>query len=69
MCSGPMAAIEVRGTNAISRWKKLLGPIDSAVAKDTEPNSLRARYGKDDIRNAFGGSENPKAYQKVGYFL
>lgn len=45
-------------TDPISLMKKLLGNRDPEVAKKTEPDSLRAKYGKDIFRNEFYSSDD-----------
>uniref|UniRef100_A0A4W3GZ39 NME/NM23 family member 5 n=1 Tax=Callorhinchus milii TaxID=7868 RepID=A0A4W3GZ39_CALMI len=57
MSSGPIIAMMLARNKAISYWKELLGPADSMKAKETHPNSLRAIYGTDKIRNGLHGSE------------
>ncbi|EMP41633.1 Nucleoside diphosphate kinase like protein 5 [Chelonia mydas] len=42
--------------HAIAYWKELIGPSNSIRAKETHPDSLRAIYGTDDLRNAVHGS-------------
>jgi len=43
--SGPVLTFELQGENAIQHWQDLLGPEDSAVARSSNPSSIRARYG------------------------
>ncbi|KAM4721342.1 nucleoside diphosphate kinase homolog 5 [Rhinophrynus dorsalis] len=57
MSSGPIIALALARYNAISYWKELLGPSNSLKAKETHPESLRAIYGTDDLRNALHGSD------------
>ncbi|NP_001072619.1 nucleoside diphosphate kinase homolog 5 [Xenopus tropicalis] len=56
MSSGPIIAMTLARYNAISYWKELIGPTNSLKAKETHPESLRAIYGTDDLRNALHGS-------------
>ncbi|XP_078506809.1 nucleoside diphosphate kinase homolog 5 [Lissotriton helveticus] len=56
MSSGPIIAMTLARHKAISYWKELLGPTNSMKAKETHPDSLRAIYGTDDLRNALHGS-------------
>ncbi|NP_001087794.1 NME/NM23 family member 5 L homeolog [Xenopus laevis] len=56
MSSGPIIAMTLARHNAISHWKELIGPANSLKAKETQPDSLRAIYGTDDLRNALHGS-------------
>ncbi|XP_075065897.1 nucleoside diphosphate kinase homolog 5 [Mixophyes fleayi] len=56
MSSGPIIALELTRHNAIIAWRELMGPSNSLKAKETHPDSLRAIYGTDDLRNAVHGS-------------
>ena len=67
MTSGPLIALELRGMNAISQWLKLAGPADPNEAKETSPSSLRAMFGTNEIQNAFHGSKNKEAAERVSY--
>ncbi len=55
---------DVKLESPIIRWKKMIGDKDPAEAKIKDPNSLRAKYGIDIIRNAFHGSDDPKSANK-----
>lgn len=55
---------EIKLADPITRWKKLIGPSDPADAKGEAPNSLRALYGVDLIRNGFHGSDDPRSANK-----
>lgn len=52
---------DVRLESPIVRWKKMMGDKDPAEARAKEPNSVRAKYGVDVIKNACYGSDDPKA--------
>lgn len=55
---------EVKLEDPITRWKKLIGLSDPDDAKSKDPNSLRALYGEDIIRNGFHGSDDPRSANK-----
>lgn len=55
---------DIKLESPIIRWKKMIGDKDPAEAKIKDPNSLRAKYGVDLIKNAFHGSDDPKAANK-----
>ena len=55
---------DVKLESPIVRWKKMIGDKEPAEAKAKDPNSLRAKYGVDIIRNAFHGSDDPKSANK-----
>jgi nucleoside-diphosphate kinase len=52
LASAPAVAIEVRGPAAVDTLRALAGPYDVAVAKTLRPDSLRARFGHDNVKNA-----------------
>jgi len=56
--SGPSIALALRKGDAISSWRKLIGPTNTAVAIRDAPESLRAKYGTDNTQNAFHGSDS-----------
>ena len=43
--SGPVVALELKGSNAIQKFRTLLGPTDSATARNQAPMSIRAKFG------------------------
>ncbi|ORY93422.1 nucleoside diphosphate kinase [Syncephalastrum racemosum] len=47
MSGGPIYAMVLEKANAIQDWRALMGPTDPARARETEPNSIRARFGAD----------------------
>ncbi|XP_053178854.1 nucleoside diphosphate kinase 7 [Scomber japonicus] len=56
--SGPVVAMELMGDEAMSIWRKLLGPADSAVARREAPQCVRAQFGTDGIKNVGHGSDS-----------
>ncbi|XP_034267924.1 nucleoside diphosphate kinase 7 isoform X1 [Pantherophis guttatus] len=56
--SGPVVAMEILGDDAIGRWKQLLGPANSVVARTDAPNTIRGRFGSDSIRNVAHGPDS-----------
>ncbi|NWJ05990.1 NDK5 kinase, partial [Crypturellus undulatus] len=69
MSSGPLTAMVLAKHNAISYWKELLGPSNSIKARETHPDSLRAIYGTDDLRNALHGSHNLSSAEREIRFM
>ncbi|XP_056133469.1 nucleoside diphosphate kinase 7 isoform X2 [Lampris incognitus] len=59
--SGPVIALELMGEEAISVWRGLLGPTDSAVAQWEAQQSVRAQFGTDGVKNAGHGSDSVAA--------
>ena len=52
LASAPAVAFEVRGPAAVAALRDLAGPADIAVARILRPDSLRARFGVDNVRSA-----------------
>ena len=69
MTEGPVVAFELMGVDAISQWRLLLGPTDSAVARQEAPNSIRAQFGTDNTRNACHGSDSPESAKRETEFF
>ncbi|KAM3848064.1 nucleoside diphosphate kinase homolog 5 isoform 1-T2 [Vipera latastei] len=69
MSSGPLVAMVLARQKAISYWKELLGPSSTIVAKETHPDSLRAIYGTDDLRNGLHGSANFSSAEREIRFM
>lgn len=44
--------------NAVAEWRRMMGPVDPEEAKLISPDSLRAKYGLDILRNAVHGASN-----------
>jgi nucleoside-diphosphate kinase len=53
--------LELSKIGAIEQLRTLAGPEDSFYAKRIAPNSIRAQFGSDQIRNAFHASADGKA--------
>jgi nucleoside-diphosphate kinase len=52
MTTGPCIVMEVRQENAVQAFRALAGPSDPEIAKNLRPNTLRARFGVDKVKNA-----------------
>ncbi|XP_066601082.1 nucleoside diphosphate kinase homolog 7 isoform X2 [Prorops nasuta] len=65
LTSGPVVALEVLGENGIARWLEFLGPNDSKEARETAPQTLRARYGIDSMRNVVYSCDNSEEIDKA----
>ena len=55
--------------DAISEWRELIGPTNSNRAREEAPESLRARYGHDQTRNALHGSDNYHSSEREIKFM
>ncbi|XP_070555440.1 nucleoside diphosphate kinase 6-like [Ptychodera flava] len=64
MTSGPMSAHILARENAIAHWRNLMGPTKVFRARDLAPDSIRARYGLTDTRNATHGSDSPESARR-----
>ena len=45
MTSGPLWALLLTADDAVAKWRELMGPTDTAKAREHAPYSLRALYG------------------------
>ena len=50
LSSGLCVALELRGQDAVSMFRKLAGPWDVDIAKELFPESIRGRFGADKVR-------------------
>lgn len=63
--SGPVIAMELMGDEAVSTWRKVLGPTDSGVAQKDAAHSLRGQFGTDGTKNAGHGSDSLASAARV----
>lgn len=59
MCTGPCIVMEVRQENAVESFRSLVGPMDPEIAKNLRPNTLRAKYGFDRVKNGIHCTDLP----------
>lgn len=70
ICSGTVIGLELMGTNAVAAWRNLLGPTNCAAARTTHPDSVRAKFGTEGVRNAAHGSDAvASAEREIGLFF
>lgn len=69
MTSDFVVGVELVATDAISKWRSIIGPTNSLKAKDEAPNSLRALYGTDGTKNACHGSDSPCSSMRENNFF
>lgn len=60
MIIGPCIVLEIRQENVVKAFRDLCGPMDPEIAKNLRPNTLRARFGIDRIRNAVHCTDLPE---------
>ncbi len=64
--SDVVTGLELVSQNAIEKWRNLIGPTNSTVAKEQKPNSIRALYGTDGTKNAVHGSDSGPSNKREG---
>uniref|UniRef100_A0A9J7ZNC8 Nucleoside diphosphate kinase n=1 Tax=Cyprinus carpio carpio TaxID=630221 RepID=A0A9J7ZNC8_CYPCA len=68
--SGSVIAMELMGDEAVTTWRKVLGPTDSGVAQKDAANSLRGQFGTDGTKNAGHGSDSlASAARELEFFF
>jgi nucleoside-diphosphate kinase len=66
---GPVVAFEMMGADAVGKWREVLGPTDSSVARQDAPSSIRAQFGTDKTRNACHGSDSVESAKREAEFF
>lgn len=62
MQSDVVTGIELINENAVQRLRETIGEqVDPQEARRIAPNSIRARFGTDSLRNAIHGSHSSNA--------
>lgn len=70
MSSAPCEALVLRKENAIVAWRALMGPTNSHKARETDPQSIRAKFGTDGSKNATHGSDSAQsAAREIAVFF
>jgi len=70
LSSGPIMVLMLAKSDAIRCWHGLIGPTNPQQAKELQPNSLRARYGHNELLNALHGSANEfSARREINFFF
>jgi len=60
LTEGPVLALMIEGDNVVEHFREFCGPVDVEVAKTLRPDSLRARFGKDRVKNAVHCTDLPE---------
>lgn len=58
MSSDVIVAMHLEGKGAIAGWRQLAGPTNCERARESSPQSIRARFGIDNTRNAVHSSDS-----------
>ncbi|XP_014211007.1 nucleoside diphosphate kinase 6 [Copidosoma floridanum] len=70
MCSGPSDVHILASSNAVIKWRQLLGPTKVYQAQFTAPDTIRGMFGLSDTRNAAHGSDSEEsAVREIGVFF
>ncbi|XP_052834459.1 thioredoxin domain-containing protein 6 isoform X2 [Octopus bimaculoides] len=74
MTSGPCHVLVLKKKNnekgIVYEWKEKLGPVTVEEAKESAPNSLRAKFGSRGFMNALHGSDSQSsAMRELGFFF
>jgi len=70
MTSGDIIALLLQREGAIKGWRSLMGPTNSAKAREEMPQSIRGMFGTDGTMNATHGSDSPlSAAREIMFFF
>ena len=62
MTSDVCIGLELVAKEAVTKWREVIGPTNTAVAKTQAPGSFRAKFGVDGTLNAVHGSDSSSSY-------
>lgn len=69
LTSDVCVGIEVLKDSGIKDMQTILGPENSLAAKNSFPHTIRALFGKDNLRNAIHSSDSPELAAKESDFF
>lgn len=68
MSSDVCVGFELVSSNAVPKWREVIGPTNSAAARQSAPSSIRAKFGGEGPRNAVHGSDSEPSYKRESGF-
>ncbi|XP_051782089.1 nucleoside diphosphate kinase 7 isoform X1 [Erpetoichthys calabaricus] len=70
LCAGPCIALEICGPEAPKAFREFCGPADPEIARHLRPQTLRAIFGKNKLKNAVHCTDLPEdGILEVQYFF
>ena len=69
MCGDVCVGMELCSTDAVAKWRQVIGPTNSENAKREAPSSVRAKFGTDGTRNAVHGSDSSVSQKRESEFF
>jgi nucleoside-diphosphate kinase len=64
MTSDVCIGLELVAKEAVTKWREVIGPTNTVVAKKQAPSSIRAKFGVDGTLNAVHGSDSAASHQR-----
>lgn len=66
MCENSTICMILEGTDAVETWRNFIGPTNVVVARESSPNSLRAKFGDltNTAMNAVHGSDSIESAER-----
>ncbi len=64
MSSDLVVGLELVADDCITKWRRLIGPTKPKEAKQNSPNSIRALFGEEGVKNAVHGSDSQTSAQR-----
>lgn len=68
MCSDVCIGMELVACDAVNKWRQVIGPTNSATARQQAPESIRAKFGVDGTLNAVHGADSAASHKRESDF-
>ncbi len=62
--SAPVIGFELVGRDMIKKWRLFIGPTNCQVARVKNPQSIRALFGREGVKNAVHGSDSEESAER-----